>query len=57
VALAAWLAERGVEPCTGPLVYNSWAPWPGDELEAASRPDSVVQEVFEDLGIDPDGEC
>jgi hypothetical protein len=50
VALGASLGENRIEPYTGPLVYNSWAPWPGDEPEAAGRPKSVVQDVFEDLG-------
>jgi hypothetical protein len=56
VALGAWLGENRAEPYTGPLVDNCWAPWPRDEPEAASRPKSVVQEVFEDLDINPDGE-
>jgi hypothetical protein len=56
VALGAWLGANRVEPYTGPRIYNSWAPWPGDQSEVSVRPKSVVQQVFEDLGIDPEGE-
>jgi hypothetical protein len=43
------------EPYTGPLCYNSWAPWPPDEA-TEGQVKSPMQEVFEDLGIDPNAD-
>jgi hypothetical protein len=42
-------------PYTGPLVYNSWAPWPPDE---APEPQAKgpLHALLDDLGIDCDGD-
>ena len=55
VALAAWLGENRVEPYTGPLVY--WPPVPfGSEGQSGTQLKSRTQQVFDELGIDPDGD-
>jgi hypothetical protein len=56
VALAAWLGENWVEPYTGPLVYNSWVPWPDDTNEDNEKPKSRLQQILDELGIDLDGD-
>jgi hypothetical protein len=54
LSLACWAAQNTAEPETGPVVLN--APWPADtrKPEAPVRP--VWREVFEDLGIDAEGD-
>jgi hypothetical protein len=50
LALAGWLAEHEVEPYTGPLSHNSWAPWPGDaSCEGQCQEPPFLQRVADDL--------
>jgi hypothetical protein len=46
---------RPYAPYTGPLCYNSWAPWPPDGA-TEPQPRSHLQALFDELGIDPDGD-
>jgi hypothetical protein len=56
VALAAWAGEHEIPPYEGPLCYNSWAQWPGDQDEKAAIPRPDWRQACEDLGIDLDGD-
>jgi hypothetical protein len=51
VATACWWAENACEDYRGPLVYNTWAPWPGDAEAAGEerqRPISHLRGAMED---------
>jgi hypothetical protein len=54
VALACWTAQNLVEPEIGPVVFS--VPWPGDARGSDGPARPVWREVFDDLGIDVEGE-
>jgi len=56
VAAAAWAAEALPVPYEGPLVYNDWAPWPGDAGGGEGPPKSPLGRVLDGLGLDPDAD-